>query len=79
MTKLKTQPCRTCAGQGTLPADNVGPILKEEREGLGITQVDMAGHMSISTTFLYDLERGNRRWTNELLASYQAGLEKLGK
>jgi transcriptional regulator with XRE-family HTH domain len=77
MTKLKTQPCRACAGSGKLPADDVGPILREEREKSGITKQDMADALSISPVYLYDLERGNRKWTNELLASYQEKLEGL--
>lgn len=77
MTKLKTQPCSTCGGLGTLPAEGVGQVLREEREKAGITGVAMSEHMGISTTFLYDLEKGGRRWTNELLAAYQGGLEAL--
>lgn len=77
MTKLKTQACHTCGGSGKLPADDVGQVLLAEREKAGITRVDLAAAMSISQEYLRDLERGNRRWTNELLASYQSKLEGL--
>jgi hypothetical protein len=39
----------------------------------------MAEALSISETYLYDLERGHRKFTNELLASYQTKLEELVK
>jgi transcriptional regulator with XRE-family HTH domain len=61
-----------------MPADDVGPVLKARREERGIRAIDMAGHLGISDTFLYDLERGNRRWTNEVLEKYLEGLEVLG-
>lgn len=76
-TKLKTQPCKACDGTGRLPADDVGPQLREERERLGIAQKDVAEAMGISGTYIIDLEKGSRRVTNELLAAYQKALEEL--
>jgi ribosome-binding protein aMBF1 (putative translation factor) len=75
--KLKTQPCPSCTGTGTLPADDVGPILREEREKAGITRVALAEALNLSQEYLRDLEAGHRRWTNELLASYQKAVEGL--
>lgn len=77
MQKLKTQACSTCGGSGSMPADDVGPILREEREKEGITRKVLAGEMNISEGYLKDLEGGHRRWTNELLASYQKKLGEL--
>lgn len=76
-TKLKTQACGTCGGSGALPADDVGEVLREEREKFSITGVDLAAAMNISVSYLYDLEKGHRKWTNELLGSYQRALEGL--
>lgn len=75
--KLATQTCKECGGKGSLPADDVGQILKGERERVGVEQKELAEYMGISATYLYDLERGNRRWTNEYLAAYLKGLEEL--
>jgi predicted transcriptional regulator len=54
-----------------VPDDNVGPILRDERESAGITRVDMAAAIGVSQSYLFDLEVGNRRWTNEVMAAYQ--------
>lgn len=75
--KLKTRACPSCTGTGQLPADDVGPVLRTEREKAGITQEAVADAMSVSRTYLGDLEKGNRRWTNELLESYQRALRGL--
>jgi transcriptional regulator with XRE-family HTH domain len=77
MVKLKTQVCNSCGGIGTMPAEDVGAVLREEREKAGVSQKDVAGHMGISDTFLYDLEKGNRRWTNEYVAGYRKAVEEL--
>lgn len=77
MTKLKTQPCAGCSGSGVVPADDVGQVLRTEREKLGITGRAVADKLSISDSYLFDLERGSRRWTTELVNSYQSALEAL--
>jgi transcriptional regulator with XRE-family HTH domain len=77
MAKLKTKACPACLGGGTVPADDVGPVLREEREKAEITATALAEAMSVSRAYLNDLEAGNRRFTNELLASYQSALEGL--
>lgn len=75
--KLKTQACPTCNGSGSVPADDVGSVLMAEREKAGVQRVDVAEKMGVSASYLRDLEQGNRRWTNELLSSYQKALEGL--
>lgn len=77
MAKLKTRTCHTCGGSGTLPDGEVGPQLRVEREKHGITAVDMAAYCGISPAFLFDLERDNRRWTNEVYEKYLKGLGEL--
>ena len=76
-TKLKTQPCHACEGSGKIPADDVGTVLREEREAIDITQGAVADVLNISQTYLRDLETNRRRWTNELVTSYQQALERL--
>jgi len=75
--KLKTQTCGACNGTGTLPSDDAGPLLKAEREKAGVQAKDIAEALNVSPSYLHDLERGNRRWTNELVESYMKALEKL--
>ena len=75
--KLKVKDCAECNGTGTVPADDVGPVLREAREKAGLLQKDVADYMSISGTYLYDLEMGRRPWTNEQVASYQRAVEEL--
>lgn len=77
MAKLKTKTCGNCGGSGSVPDDNVGAGLREEREKAGVTMKDMAEALNISASYLTDLERDNRRWTNELMESYQVKLEAL--
>lgn len=70
-TKLKTQPCNSCSGTGRVPDWETGPVLRAERDKAGVLQKDVATHMGISETYVYDLESGRRPWTNELVAAYQ--------
>ena len=76
-TKLKMKNCSECAGTGTVPADDVGPVLREAREKAGLLQKDVAEYMGISPTYIFDLETGRRPWTNEQVGSYQRALVEL--
>lgn len=77
MKPLKTKCCHACGGSGTLPDGNAGRLLRTERERAGVRVSALADAMNISDSYLYDLERGHRKLTNELLGAYQRGLEKL--
>lgn len=80
-TKLETKACPACGGDGKIPGDEVGLVLREERQATGVTGDELAGAMGISAEYLYALERGpgnaGRRMSNELLKSYQSNLKKL--
>lgn len=75
--KLKTQACGTCNGVGVVPADDVGPVLRTEREKAGVTRSALAEAIGISASYLRDLEEGYKRWSNEMLESYQRWLREL--
>lgn len=77
MAKLKTKACPACNGIGSVPADDVGPLLRDEREKAGVTATALAEAMGVSRSYFNDLEAGNRRFTNELLAAYQQHLEEV--
>lgn len=76
-TKLRSKPCATCNGSGSVPDDSTGALLRKDREKAGITASAVANHMDISDSFLYDLEKDRRTWTAELVARYQAAMEEL--
>lgn len=75
MAKLKTKQCTYCAGKGQLPADNTGMLLMEMRLEKEMTPTEMAAALGISGSYLYDLERDRRNWTNDLVERYQAALK----
>lgn len=76
---MKTKACPACQGEGSVPDDGVGPLLRTEREQAGITRKAMADRVGISASYLYDLELGKRRWTNEVMHKYQEVLSGRGK
>lgn len=76
-TKLKTKACGACGGSGSLPADDVGPLLQAEREAASISRSVLATAIGISVSYLRDLEYGHKKISNELLATYQREMEKL--
>lgn len=77
--KIKMVECSECDGTGKVPGSEVGLELRTLREKAEIRASDLADYMSISASYLYDLERGNRQLSNGMVASYQAGLEALGR
>ena len=77
MKKLSTDPCAACGGLGTVPANDTGAVLRAERERAGVSGKVLADAMGISDTHLYDMEKGNRGWSNEQVAAYQQALGEL--
>lgn len=77
MTELKTKTCGACQGSGVLPGDTVGAQLRRQRESAGVKPSEMSTALNISPSYLYDLERNRRRWTSELVESYQRELKGL--
>jgi transcriptional regulator with XRE-family HTH domain len=75
--KLTTKQCDNCGGTGTVPGDGTGEVLRAERERLGLFAKDVADIMGISDSYVYDLEKGNRPLTNDLVARYQTALQEL--
>lgn len=71
---MKTKSCHCCSGSGEeLDHVAVGAELKKLREGKGLTLKQVGSRMDpkVSTTFIWDLERGRRNWNLKLVAKYQ--------
>lgn len=77
MSELKMKCCPACLGKGTVPGDTIGAQLRRLREAAGVKPTAMSTALNMSPSYLYDLERNRRRWTNELVKSYQNKLEGL--
>lgn len=75
--KLLTQACPQCEGSGQVPADNIGPVMREMREKAGVAGTALAEAMGISNEYLYDMERGGRRVSAKWYAEYISKLEEL--
>ena len=63
--------CHCCQGSGLEQDDRVlGQNLKKKRLAAGLTGVQMARALHISTSFLCQLEAGHRTWQPELVTAY---------
>lgn len=63
----KPRPCDTCKGQGfTLPVD--GAAMRKLREGVGLSQREMAARTGLSPSYLSDMESGRRPMSEEIAA-----------
>lgn len=51
-----------------------GQWLKAQRIKRGITLTSMASHMGYTSAYIWDLERGNRKFHPRLIAKYLKGL-----
>ena len=56
---------------------SVNLALQARRRRARIKLVDMAAHLSISAPYLYDLERGHRRLSEQHRLAYEQGLATL--
>ena len=45
-----------------------GAIVRRERSKIGMSLLDLADKINVSSPFLSDLERGNRNWTEARFA-----------
>jgi transcriptional regulator with XRE-family HTH domain len=64
--------CNRCGGSGKIPAAG---LLRERREKSGKSLRSVARTMKISSAYLSDLERGNRKWDNELIEKFHEALQ----
>ena len=63
--------CHCCNGSGVEQDDRVlGQNLKRKRLAAGMTGVQMARALHISTSFLCQLEAGHRTWQSGMVTAY---------
>jgi transcriptional regulator with XRE-family HTH domain len=69
---VKTKSCRCCGGSGKeVDSAALGAELRQGREAKGLTQDWVATQMRVSNTYLSELERGGRRWNEDLLSRFR--------
>ena len=67
------------ADDAILDTPATAAAIVKARETLGISQKALALELSVSQSYLCDLEKGSRRWSLALFNSAKAALEKLSK
>lgn len=69
--------CHCCNGKGVeKDHELVGSLLRTKREELGISLRAMARKIGVNASFLSQLERGLRRWTEAMQKKYALVLEE---
>lgn len=70
MSAPDTVKCPTCGGDGKVLMMGAAG-LKGLREGAGVTSVtEAAERVGLSASYIYDLEKGNRRVTEKVIQLY---------
>lgn len=68
----KTKSCHCCHGTGTeLDHATVGAELRSLRETRGLSLEAVAKKLKLSLSYLSDLERGRRNWTEAKVARFR--------
>ena len=74
------KPCRCCAGTGDeIDNEKIGLALSGLRLRARIGLREMARLLDISHSFLCQLEKGNRTWTDDLRIRYHKQINLKGK
>ena len=80
--QLKYKTCEYCHGKGERPGPTTGLVMRRERQARGVTQKAIAefffkpdGSGLYSPSYLEDLERDSRAWSNPMIESYRKGIE----
>lgn len=57
--------------------EDLGAVLRRNRKGADVSMSQVAYEMEISLGYLSDLERGNRTWSEDLVARHNRAVAKL--
>lgn len=80
LMKIPRQKCQTCNGSGrTAIQDNLGLLMRAEREKREVSLRKVAGIMGKSPAFISQLENGIAVWSNSNLARYFQALRLASK
>jgi ribosome-binding protein aMBF1 (putative translation factor) len=64
----KKIPCERCLGTGVEPDNkDIGSFFRSRRERANLSLRALAEKLGISPSFLSQLERGDRRWTRDVV------------
>lgn len=74
MARLGTKVCPRCGGVGKIPDDSVGPVMRALRQKHGVAIKALSRELGVSRTYIYDLEKGVRNWSPELIERYREGI-----
>lgn len=70
--------CPHCGGTGLLTnTPPVGPAMRDLRKAHGITMKRVARELAISASYLSDLERGQRTWSQAMAARYEGAIKAI--
>lgn len=70
--------CGTCGGSGesySIDHSLVGSYVWKARRAVGMKQGELANALAISQTYMCDLEKGNRNWSDDLFTKTMNILE----
>lgn len=72
---MKLTKCPTCSGSGKIPDRKAqADDLRKQRVRRGVSLRFVADKLGISAPYLSDLERGNRAWSDEMIAAFKKAL-----
>lgn len=76
MARKQTKPCRCCQGSGKeLDPKLIGEDMAKLRKKKGLSQIEVARRMGVSSPYVHDLEAGRRNWSETRVTLYLKALE----
>lgn len=76
MARVLTRPCSHCGGSGReLDPVAIGQQMRGLRLQAKLTLRTIAGRLGFTAPYISDLERGNRTFSEELVARYKEALK----
>jgi DNA-binding XRE family transcriptional regulator len=74
------RPCPHCNGSGSITDDVMfGNLMRANRYLANVSLRELARKIGLSHGYINDLERGRRKWRDELITSYTDGIHALAK
>jgi hypothetical protein len=74
---IPTVKCVTCNAERLIPAYvGVGQVLQGERIAAGLTIKALTEFLSLSVTYIQDLEHDRRQWNWAMIANYRRAIRK---
>jgi transcriptional regulator with XRE-family HTH domain len=74
---VKKVKCPQCGFDVVQLPDNIGELLREERQKVGLKSKSVARHMGISGEYLSMLECGRRTWHHGFVHNFRKAIKAL--